>query len=52
MVTSLVTLGVAIAIFKRSFSIAAIKELNSREAGIVRFNKARLKTVGFQYEEI
>ena len=52
MVTSRLTLGVAIAIYKRSFNIAAIKELNSREAGIVRFNKARLKTVGFQYEEI
>ena len=45
-------LGVAIAIYKRSFNIAAIKELNSREAGIDRFNKARLKTVGFQYEEL
>ena len=51
-VTSRLTLGVAIAIYKRSFNIAAIKELNSREAGIARFDKARLKTVGFQDEEL
>ena len=38
--------------YKRSFNIAAIKELNSREAGIARFDKARLKTVGFQDEEL